>query len=303
MKNIIILYTERFTGIICVLVTTLCVPAHAQHNSEEVLQSINKDFKDTFNGDAGHVGVVPLPRPDDQDIRDLNYPYYYRPNGCSTSAVTHPHLKPDQEYDRNVSRLSSYIDFKKACDNHDICYQTAGADFQACNWRFARDMFNSCTEKFTDTGKPLKTLLQWINPIVMPQLPICLQLASIVAATVETAAIFQLSFVDSQEKVLKSMIYAQGIVREYHDFTLGAVNSLLVIQRDTPALESETQRYFELSRKSEVILMDLTHRVDNQRGHIKHIKEQFFKVIRKGKDRRLYITSRSAPVGQKRQVH
>jgi len=303
MKNISILYTVGLTGIICVLIIPLCAPAHAQHNSEKVLQSINRDFNNKFNGDAGHIGVVPLPRPVDQDIRDLNYPYYYRPNGCSTSAVTHPHLMPDQEYEKNVSRLSSYIDFKKACDNHDICYQTAGAHFHACNWRFARDMFNSCTEKFTDTAKPLKTLFQWINPIVMPQLPICLQLASIVAATVETAAMFQLSFVDSQEKVLKSMIYAQGIVREYHDFTLGAANSLLVIQRDTPALESETQRYFELSRMSEVILMDLTHRIDNQRGHIEHINEQLLKVLRKGKDRRLYITSRSSPAGHKIQIH
>ena len=299
MKNARILHTVRIIGLISVLVTTPSVPAHDQHNSEEELQVINQEFNDTFNGEAGHVGVVPLPRPDDQDIRDLNYPYYYHPNGCSTSAVMHPHLKPDQEYDRNVSKLSSYIDFKKACDNHDICYQTAGADFNACNWRFARDLFNSCTDKFTETRRPLKTFLQWINPFVLPQLPVCLQLVSIVAVSVETAAIFKLSFVDSQENALKAMIYAQGVVREYHDFTLGAANELLIMQRDTPALESETQRYFELSRKSEMVLVDLSHAVENQRDHIKRFKERFFKVLRKGKVRRLYFTSRSAQVGQK----
>jgi hypothetical protein len=299
MKNARIIHTVRIIGLISVLVTTPGVPAHDQHNREEELQAINREFNETFNGDAGHVGVVPLPRPDDQDIRDLNYPYYYHPNGCSTSAVMHPHLKPDQEYDRNVSKLSSYIDFKKACDNHDICYQTAGADFNACNWRFARDLFNSCTEKFTDTGRPLKTFFQWINPFVLPQLPVCLQLVSIVVVSVETAAIFKLSFVDSQEKALKAMIYAQGVAREYHDFTLGAANELLIMQRDAPDLESETQRYFELSRKSEMVLVDLGRAVEDQRDHIKHFKERFFKVIRKGKVRRLYFTSRPAQAGQK----
>ena len=286
-----------------VLVATLGAPAHAQGSSEEELrQQINQEFRDKFNGEAGYAGVVPLPRPDDLDIRDLNYPYYYHPNGCSTSAVTHPHLKPDQEFDRNVSRLSSYINFKNACDRHDICYQTVGADFNACNWRFARDLIKSCTDRFTETNNPLKTFFHWINPLVMPQFPICLQLASVVAVSVETAAIFKLSFVDSQENVLKAMIYTQGVVRDFHEFTLSAANRLAKMQNHTPALETEAQLYLELSRKSEIMLADLGRTVEKQRNHIKHFKERLLKVLRKGKDRRMYITTRSAAVEQSRRI-
>lgn len=84
------------------------------------------------------------------EFPDSDYPYYTRPNGCGPPEGVSAQFIPDGWW---------FVDFRDACNNHDLCGSTLGNSKQTCDTNFRNDMIAAVEAGLQPKTKDVPILL------------------------------------------------------------------------------------------------------------------------------------------------